>query len=102
MLIFITKIYTQESYFYAEDKNFNLILSKLLYYNILRCQGYLLMFWYPNINFINLSPLHPQNAINFNPLTRHTLAGAEPEKEELRIIIFFFHWIKLILGFSDI
>ncbi len=23
-LIFITKIYTQESYFYAEDKNFNL------------------------------------------------------------------------------
>ncbi len=46
-LIFITKmiyiyIYIkfsfiiQESYFYAEDKNFNLKLSKMLYYNI-RC-----------------------------------------------------------------
>ncbi len=35
-LIFITKIYTQESYFYGEDKNFNLKL-KMLYYNILRC-----------------------------------------------------------------
>ncbi len=34
-LIFITKIYTQESYFYAEDKNFNLKQSKMLYYN--RC-----------------------------------------------------------------
>ncbi len=33
---------------------------------------------------LNLSPLHPQNAIDFNPLTRHTLAGAEPEKDELR------------------
>ncbi len=30
-LIFITKIYTKESYFYAEDKNFNLKLSKMLY-----------------------------------------------------------------------
>ncbi len=36
-LIFITKIYTQDSYFYAEDKNFNLKLRKMLYYNILRC-----------------------------------------------------------------
>ncbi len=26
------------------------------------------MFLYSNINFINLSPLHPQNTINFNPL----------------------------------
>ncbi len=34
-LIFITKIYTKESYFYAEDKNFNLKQSKMLYYN--RC-----------------------------------------------------------------
>ncbi len=32
MLIFITKIYTQESYFYAEDKNFNLILSIIICY----------------------------------------------------------------------
>ncbi len=30
-LIFITKIYTKESYFYAEDKNFNIKLSKMLY-----------------------------------------------------------------------
>ncbi len=30
-LIFITKIYTKESCFYAEDKNFNLKLSKMLY-----------------------------------------------------------------------
>ncbi len=36
-LIFITKIYTEDSYFYTEDKNFNLKLSKMLYYNILRC-----------------------------------------------------------------
>ncbi len=45
-LIFITKILyiyiyifflIQESYFYAEDKKFNLKLSKMLYYNILRC-----------------------------------------------------------------
>ncbi len=35
-LIFITKIYTQESYFLAEDKNFHLKLNKMLYYNILR------------------------------------------------------------------
>ncbi len=33
---FYYKIYTQDSYFYAEDKNFNLKLSKMLYYNILR------------------------------------------------------------------
>ncbi len=33
---------------------------------------------------LNLSPLHPQNAIDFNPLTRHVLAGAEPERDELR------------------
>ncbi len=32
-LIFITKIYTQESIFYIEDKNVHLILSKMLYYN---------------------------------------------------------------------
>ncbi len=30
-------IIIQESYFYAEDKNLNLKLSKMLYYNILRC-----------------------------------------------------------------
>ncbi len=30
-------IIIQASYFYAEDKNFNLTLSKMLYYNILRC-----------------------------------------------------------------
>ncbi len=32
-IIFITKIYTQESNFYTEDKNVHLILSKMLYYN---------------------------------------------------------------------
>ncbi len=42
------------------------------------------MFWYSNISFINLSPLHPQNAIDFKTLRRsHALAGAEPEKDEL-------------------
>ncbi len=38
--IYINKVFfiiIQESYFYAEDKNFNLKLSKMLYYNILRC-----------------------------------------------------------------
>ncbi len=35
-------------------------------------------------SMLNLSPLHPQNAIDFNPLTHHTLAGAEPEKDELK------------------
>ncbi len=33
---------------------------------------------------LNLPPLHPQNVIDFNPLTCRTLAGAEPEKDELR------------------
>ncbi len=33
---------------------------------------------------LNLSPLNPQNAIDFNPLTRHVLAGAETDKDELR------------------
>ncbi len=28
---------------------------------------------------LNLSPLHPQNTIDFNPLARRALAGAEPE-----------------------
>ncbi len=28
--------------------------------------------------------LHPQNAIDFNALTHHTLAGAELEKDKLR------------------
>ncbi len=31
---------------------------------------------------LNLSPLHPQNTIDCNPLTRR--AGAEPEKDEIR------------------
>ncbi len=41
-----------------------------------------------------LSPLHPQNAIDFNPLTRHVLAGAETEtsserrKKERRALCF--------------
>ncbi len=30
---------------------------------------------------LNLTPLHPQNAIDFNPSTRRALAGAEPEKD---------------------
>ncbi len=42
-LIYITKIYTQESYFHAEDK-LESKLGKMLYYNILKCQGYLLIF----------------------------------------------------------
>ncbi len=33
---------------------------------------------------LNLSPLHPQNTIDCNPLTRRALAGSEPEKDELR------------------
>ncbi len=33
---------------------------------------------------LNLSPIHPQNTIDFNPLMRHVLAGTEPERDELR------------------
>ncbi len=42
-LIFITKIYTQESFFYAEDKNFN--IGEMLYYiKISRLFAAVLMF----------------------------------------------------------
>ncbi len=32
---------------------------------------------------LNLSPLHPQYTIDFNPLMRHALAGFETEKDAL-------------------
>ncbi len=55
-LIFITKIYTQESYCMPKTK------TPMLY--------------------LNLSSLHPQNVINLNPLTLYALTVAEPEKDE--------------------
>ncbi len=33
---------------------------------------------------LNLSPLHPQYTIDFNPLMRRALAGFETEKDELK------------------
>ncbi len=39
---------------------------------------------YVEFECIPLIALHPQNAINFNPLMRHALAGADPEKDEFR------------------
>ncbi len=47
----------------------------------------------PHVEYV-----HPQNTIDFNPLTRRALAGAEPEKDELRknkrktrSVLFIFH-----------
>ncbi len=45
-LIFITQIFTQGSYFYAEDKNFHPKPSKMLYYRAILRSVFAYVFMY--------------------------------------------------------